>query len=86
MAQADFDPVEFAGKVGTLEGTLRALVNTMEEHHRDETKNFDEVFERLRRLESRNGWRGKATTIGYGGGAGTLIMFGEYLLKHFGTS
>ena len=82
MAQAEFDPVEFAGKLGNIEGTLTALVNTVDKNYEESAKSFDEIFDRLRKLEMKNGWRGKAYTATYGGGAGTLILLIEYFLKH----
>ena len=82
MAQVEFNPVEFAGKLGNIEGTLKALIDSVDKYSEDNTKNFDEIFERLRRLESKNGWKGKISTFGYGGGAGTIIMIIEYFLKH----
>ena len=91
MPQAEFDPVEFAGKIGHLQGTLDALVGSVERYHKDDTKQFDEIYDRLRKLEtqmtahlesrSSNG-NGRKTKMIYSGGTAAVIGFLE-LLRHW---
>ena len=88
------DENEISKFIGATEQHFVSLEKSLDEIRRDNIDRAKEQGERIGVMEDRlrdhettrngNSWKGKAATVGYGGGAGGLILVVEYLVKHLG--
>ena len=88
------DENEISKFIGATEQHFISLEKVLDEIRHENAERSKEQGERIGVLEDRlrdhetarngNSWKERVTTVGYGGGAGGVILALEYILKHLG--